>query len=89
MSESSVFICHGVQPDFECKFDGACYGEICIDPAWCKLKREDMTTEQRADLRRIREELGMMNEEQTSEEPLQDDLDAYKREREREEESNG
>lgn len=30
-----------------CRFNGACYGEICIAPAICRKKDADLTVEDR------------------------------------------
>ena len=35
----SGHICFGVGKDFKCRFEGACYGEICIAPSICSKKR--------------------------------------------------
>lgn len=36
---STMYICHGVQKNYKCRFEGACYGEICIAPSICSKKR--------------------------------------------------
>lgn len=54
---ATIHVCYGVQKSYRCKFDGSCYGEICIAPVWCERKR--LTKEQKAELKAIRTEMGL------------------------------
>lgn len=36
---SNLHICFPVLKDYKCRFEGACYGEICICPNICSKKR--------------------------------------------------
>ena len=40
---SNLHICVGVGKGFTCYYEGACYGEICIDPKRCRKKPNELT----------------------------------------------
>ena len=40
---SNMHLCVGVGKDFTCHYNGACYGEICIDPKRCSKKPSELT----------------------------------------------
>lgn len=51
-------VCHGVTDDMTCRFNGACYGEICIAPRICKKQETELTDEDRETIRELNEETG-------------------------------
>ena len=50
---SALHVCHGVTPKMTCRFNGACYGEICIAPSICGKAEVDLTDEDRATIARV------------------------------------
>lgn len=52
-SRRAVHICIGVDKDMTCRFNGACYGYICIAPGVCLKKEAELTDEDRATMKRI------------------------------------
>ena len=49
------YICHGVTPEMTCRFNGACYGEICVAPHICLKSEKDMTDDDREAIARCLE----------------------------------
>ena len=47
MKTKLIHVCYGVQPHFTCHFNGACYGEICINPDLCSKKTEELTKKEK------------------------------------------
>jgi len=58
-------VCIAVDDSMACRFDGACYGEICISPAYCRIREEDLTDEERAEIAAIRVACGIDEEPPT------------------------
>jgi hypothetical protein len=54
-----AFIDFGVSDKHECKFDGACYGEICINNQSCLKKWADMTIEEKKEINDFRKEIDL------------------------------
>jgi hypothetical protein len=52
---SHAHCCIAVDDSMTCRFDGACYGEICVSPAYCRLKEEELTAEDRETIAQLRE----------------------------------
>jgi hypothetical protein len=48
-------ICAGVTDTMTCRFNGACYGEICIAPRICKKNKSELTDDDRAVIARSAE----------------------------------
>ncbi len=48
-----VAICNGVTDSMTCRFDGACYGVICIAPAICQKSEAELTKADRAQIKRF------------------------------------
>jgi hypothetical protein len=46
--EAFAIVCTGVGPEMICRFNFACYGEICVAPDVCRKKEEELTDEDRA-----------------------------------------
>jgi hypothetical protein len=59
---SHAHVCIGAADTMTCRFDGACYGEICISPAHCRLKEEELTDKERAEIAEIRRVCGLEQE---------------------------
>ncbi len=48
---------YGVQPNYNCHYHGACYGEICIDPSSCRKKWKDLTKQEKAHIIKFNKEV--------------------------------
>ena len=57
--EDRVFIhvSHGVQPHYTCHYNGACYGEICIDHKRCSRKWEELSVEEQTAITKFNTEV--------------------------------
>lgn len=54
---SNLHICVGVGKDFTCYYNGACFGEICIDPKRCRKKPEELTEEDKRSIENFNKEI--------------------------------
>lgn len=52
-----IHMCHGVTDEMVCRFNGACYGEICIAPATCSKK--ELTAEEQVEVDAFNKEHGL------------------------------
>lgn len=49
-----MHICIGVGKDFTCHFEGACYGEICIAPDLCQKKVKQLSSKEKAYIKKFK-----------------------------------
>ena len=52
-----IHTCHGVQDSYTCHYNGACYGEICIDPKRCSKKWDDLSEEEKLNVEKFNKEI--------------------------------
>lgn len=53
----TIFVDTGVTSEHNCKFNGACYGEICINNELCLKKDEDLTEEEKEHIKQFNEQM--------------------------------
>lgn len=57
--EPMIFVDYGCPEGGECKFDGACYGEICIGIEHCTKLWQDMTTKEKTATNKARRSIDL------------------------------
>lgn len=53
---NTAFVDYGVTPEHDCKFNGACFGEICICNELCLKKQEELTEEEKQMIEKFNKE---------------------------------
>ncbi len=48
-----IHVCQGVTSEMTCRFNGACYGVICVSPRICRKAESELTDEDRAAIEEV------------------------------------